>query len=132
MNHTNDELMQQAICQTLSHRLGDGATANSFATAIVDLWHQISERLEPVIGTRGFNVLFERSIQIAGKTFPWLALTDANNAIGVSLAGLKEMLETQEVAVASNASYAVLVSFISSSFRSLTRAGSMNRFVLSI
>ncbi len=111
MNHTNHELMQQAIGQTLSHRSGNRATATSFATAIVDLWHQIAERLEPVIGTRGFNVLFERSIQIAGKTFPWLVLIDADKAIGVSLVGLKEILETQEVDVASNASYAVLVSF---------------------
>lgn len=111
MNHTDDDAMHQAIRRTLNHRLGDARGVSAFAVAFIDLWRQMGERLEPVIGTRGFNVLFERSIQIASKAFPWLSHIEASEGIGVSLTGLKEGLEGQEVTVASDASYTVLVSF---------------------
>lgn len=106
-----DDLIHLAIHRTLAYRSGDAASAFAFAAAVVDIWRRISEQLEPVIGKRGFNILFERSIQLASKTHQWLGLVEANEAMGVSLTDMTDMLAAQDAPVAHEASCAVLTSF---------------------
>jgi hypothetical protein len=60
--------------ETLTRRIGDIADADTekVADAIVVVWLEINQALHPIIGYRGVAALFNRSIKIAIREFPWL------------------------------------------------------------
>ncbi|MBS3998690.1 MAG: hypothetical protein KGZ67_15365, partial [Hydrogenophaga sp.] len=38
----------------------------------VDLWERLAAGLVVIIGTEGFNALYDRSLHLAGEAYPWL------------------------------------------------------------
>jgi hypothetical protein len=64
-----------------------------------------------VIGTRGVDILFSRSLHVTSKTFPCLAIAGNYGDSAAPLASVKARIETCELTVATEASYFLLVTF---------------------
>jgi hypothetical protein len=99
-----------AIRRTLSTRAGEGADALAMAEATVNVCREVSVRLAVVLGERGVDVLFRRSVHLASAHFSFLAIRGEDGA-EVALARLGEVLSRQERTVAAEASYTLLVTF---------------------
>ena len=104
----------EAIRRTLAQGAGEAPDASAIAEATLNTWQQVADRLAPVIGARGVDALFSRSLHVTSKTFPWLAMAgnDGNDGNSAALlASLKARLAGQETAAAAEASHALLVNF---------------------
>jgi len=111
MATTSDDLHHEAIRRTLARSAGDSPDASAIAEATLTTWRQVADRRAPVIGARGVDALFSRSLHVTSKTFPWLAMAGNNGNGAALLAGLKLRLAGQETAAAAEASDALLVNF---------------------
>lgn len=111
MSKTNRDLCREAIQGTLAHRVGGPPDASAVAEAILSIWRKVVAQLEPVIGGRGVDVIFERSLQMASAAFPWLAIAGAHEGSAALLASLKVRLEGREPNDAAEAGYTLLVAF---------------------
>ncbi len=111
MSTTSDDSPREAIRRTLARSVGDSPDASAIAEATLDAWRQVADRLAPVIGARGVDALFSRSLHVTSKTFPWLAMAENNGNSAALLTSLKARLAGQETAAAAEASVALLVNF---------------------
>lgn len=103
---------REAIRRTLAWGAGEAPDASAIAEATLNTWRQVADRLAPVIGARGVDALFSRSLHVTSKTFPWLAVTGNDGNGTALLASLKLRLAGQETAAVAQASDALLVNFI--------------------
>jgi hypothetical protein len=71
----------------------------------------MAAQLAPVIGARGVDALFIRSLHLTSATFPWLASAQSDRPGVAPLAGLKALLETRDSTAATEASHTLLVTF---------------------
>lgn len=78
----------------------------------LDLWEQLATELVSIIGEVGFQSLYSRSLHLTSKTFPWLLLDLPSQGIDSRFASLKTRLEGQDSKTASEASIALLSTFI--------------------
>ena len=115
MPTTDSDLHREAIRRTLAHRAGDTPDASAVAEATLIIWHQMAARLAPVIGARGVDVLFSRSLHLTSNVFPWLAISGINGDSVALLASLKTRLAGSETDTAAEASYALLTTFVGTS-----------------
>ena len=74
MTTPTSDLYREAIRKTLMNRVGNARDASLVAGATLDLSQQMTASLAPVIGARGVDVLFRRSLHLASRTFPWLVM----------------------------------------------------------
>lgn len=112
MSTTSDDPHREAIRRTLARSAGEDPDARSIAEATLDTWRRVADRLTPVIGARGVDALFSRSLHVTGKAFSWLVAMAGNDGSSAALlAGLKVRLAGQEPAAAAEASHALLVNF---------------------
>ena len=111
MSTTSNDLHHEAIRRTLAQGAGEAPDASVIAEATLNTWRQVTDRLAPVIGARGVDALFSRSLHVTSKTFPWLAMAGNDGNSAALLAGLKLRLAGQETAAAAQASYSLLVNF---------------------
>jgi hypothetical protein len=112
MSTTSDDPHREAIRGALARSAGEAPDASAIAEATLDAWRQVAARLAPVIGARGVEALFGRSLHVTGKAFPGFVATAGNDGNGAALlAGLKACLAAQEPAVAAAAGQALLVNF---------------------
>lgn len=102
----------EAMRRTLTQYAGEAPDANAIAEATLNIWRQVATRLTPVIGVRGVDALFSRSLHVTSKTFLWLSMVGNNGNSNTRLASLKLRLASQETATAAQASDALLVTFI--------------------
>lgn len=102
----------EAIHRTLMQGAGETSDASAIAEATINTCLQVSARLAPVIGTRGVDALFSRSVNVTSKTFRWLTMAGNDGNSTALLARIKVCLAGQESTVAAEASYALLVTFI--------------------
>ena len=58
----------------LADRVTDGADAEQVADAIVAIWLEIDQALNPIIGHRGVAALYNRSLNLTAAAHPWLAV----------------------------------------------------------
>jgi hypothetical protein len=103
---------RKAIRRTLEERAGGASDATSIAEATVVTWSQIAERLAPVIGTKGVDVLLNRALHLASVAFPCLAGTGYQGDGVDQIAGLKARLAGCHPDVSIAAGYALLITFI--------------------
>ena len=101
-------MRREAIRRTLVQRAGGAANASAIAEATLSTWRQMATRLAPMIGARGADVLFGRSLHLTSKAFPWLAIIGDHADSAASLASFKACLETRDSAAAAEAGYALL------------------------
>lgn len=111
---SSNDRHHEMIRAALALRVGAAPDASAVAGAAFGVWHDMSVRLVPLIGERGFDVLFKRAVHLTSASFPWLASIGTIGEDGddaTQLTGLRALLETREATVAAEASHALLASF---------------------
>jgi hypothetical protein len=108
---TTRELWREAIRSTLAQRAGDAPDASAVAEATASIWRQVAALLTPVLGARGVDVIFRRTLALTSKTFPWLASAEEQGDSTALLVSLKAQLAGQEAEVAAEAACALLMTF---------------------
>jgi hypothetical protein len=53
-----------------------GRHPHTVCEVALDLWERLSKNLVAIIGSEGFEALYDRSVHLACTTFPWLAPAD--------------------------------------------------------
>jgi hypothetical protein len=109
---TNRELWREAIRVTLAQRAGVAPDASAVAEATTSTWSQVAALLTPVIGARGVDVIFRRSLYLTSKAFPWLAFGEEHRDSAALLESLKARLAGRDTDVAAEAGYILMVTFI--------------------
>jgi hypothetical protein len=56
----------------LIHSASKGAPPRRIADSAEGIWIRIDSALAPIIGARGVNALFKRSVSLVGEHHPWL------------------------------------------------------------
>ena len=112
MPKTNNSVHRETGGSTLANHVGDSPHATVIAEATLSLWHQVFTRLKPLIGPRGTNALFGRSLHLTGADYPWLAMAVDHAESEDLLAYIKTRLEDHAPDVARAASYALLKNFV--------------------
>jgi len=107
----SSDQQREAIHRTLVQHAGGAPDANAIAEATLATWHKVAARLSPVIGVRGVDVLFSRSLHLTSTDFPWLAITRDQEDRATQLASLQARLAERETASATKASSSLLVTF---------------------
>lgn len=75
------------------------------------LWRDLARHLTAIIGERGFDALYARSLHQVGATYPWL--TGPGQEDGkASFSQLRQRLQEQAMPAAGQASIALLCTFI--------------------
>ena len=89
-----------------------GASASEVAAATVAIWADIEFSLIPVVGTRGVDALYRRSLQVTGDAHPWMAaaLSDGVRR-DADIATFAAILASQSGAIATDAANAFLQTF---------------------
>lgn len=105
------DLYREAIRKALMGRSGNAPDASVVAKATLHVWHQMAVGLTPVIGTRGVNVLFSRSLHLTSKAFPSLVIAGDHADNAAMLDSLKARLAGSETKEAIEASCALIVTF---------------------
>ncbi len=100
------------IRATLEQRAGSLPEANATADAAATIWRLVKAQLVPVIGARGFDVLFRRALRLASAAFPLLGVVAECGAGVDPLPALMACLSGQRTAVATEAGYALLLTFV--------------------
>lgn len=85
---------------------GTEATRIAAAAAAVRAWEEACTKLTPIIGERGFQLLYKRSLHLTAATFPWLAPQEIAQQ-DPSFADLRLRLEREAPARAEEASQAL-------------------------
>jgi hypothetical protein len=111
MSTGNGKLLREVIRTTLTQRAGPIPDANSTAEATASTWRMMATQLAPVIGTRGLDALFNRALHRTSAVFPWLAVSVDRGGSASPLPSLMVCLTGQHTAVATEASYMLLLTF---------------------
>ncbi len=85
--------------------------AASVANTMVWAWRDINVVLVPIIGQRGVAALYNRSLHLTAKAFPWLTVVPADNEASIDLDALHALLNLHGVATATASGEALLRSF---------------------
>jgi len=99
-----------AIRAALAHRHGREPGAGAIAVATLGLWREVAAGMAPMIGVRGFEALFSRSLHLTTQAHPWLGLALAHEDCA-SVDSLAARLEAGDPRSAQEASAALLVTF---------------------
>ncbi|GAB2609858.1 hypothetical protein [Novilysobacter erysipheiresistens] len=89
----------------------NGANAAQIADAIVSIWQEIAGALTPIIGLRGFAMLYKRSLYLTISHHSWLA--DAHDSVPtfMDLSTLESVLAQQDRTESAVAGGALLHTF---------------------
>ena len=102
------EHRREAIRRTLARRHGQDPDAGAIAAATLDLWREVAACLAPMIGVRGVDAMFRRSLQLTIQAMPWLGLPAEDGEGGGPLASFTARLEACAPPAAAEASAALL------------------------
>jgi len=105
------DISNDAIRRALARQAGEAPDTEAIAEAALDMWRRVSDRLEPVIGIRGVDALFNRALHVTGRTYPWLMATSVDEDGAAQLAGLRLRLAGRGPVQAEEASYVLLMTF---------------------
>ena len=111
MPATANKPYREAIRRTLKHHYGDAQDARAVAEATLGTWRQMAARLAPVIGAKGVDSLFHRSLHLTSATFRWLEIAEDHGDNSDVLASLSVCLASRETDAAAEAGYTLLVTF---------------------
>lgn len=82
------------------------------ADAAISLWERLASELISIIGEGGFQSLYARSAHLTGATFPWMVLKHPGKEPDSRFADFRMSLEGRDFTEASEASIALLITFI--------------------
>lgn len=112
MSTTDSKPLEEAIRRRLMHHAGSPGGARAIADATLSTWHQMFALLAPVIGAKGAELLFRRSLYVTSITFRWLTIAGDHEDSTVLIASLKTCLASHETDAAAEASYTLMATFI--------------------
>ena len=78
----------------------------------VYLWERLASELTSIIGEGGFQSLYSRSVHLTSAGFPWMVLSHPWQRTDSRFADLKVSFEGRSFTETSEASIALLVTFI--------------------
>ncbi len=96
---------------TLTRRVPADADAEQIADAVVVIWLEINQALHPIIGFRGVAALYNRSLRITTREYPWLGDGHQGVLAAVDASALKATLLRQPPDVAAAGGMALFVTF---------------------
>ncbi len=111
MSTAGSERRREMIRKKLAQCAGNVSDANMIAAAMVALCLRISARLAPVIGARGVDVLFSRTLYVARRSFSLLGVAGDWQLGPAFLDSIRARLGRQEAATAEAASCEFLYAF---------------------
>ena len=111
MSTAGSEARRELIRMKLVRSAGGESDASALAAATVATWSQISARLYPLIGARGVDTLFNRTLFLTSVSFPWLVVAGDSEHATAPLDGLRGRLARQDAPVATAASCEFLFTF---------------------
>jgi hypothetical protein len=107
------------VTALLAKRSGTPPDAIQIADATIAVWYEIATALKSIIGRHGVAALYDRSVALTARTYPWLASSRAGDDHSVDLDGLQAVIarQTNDDAAAGSSEllqtfYDVLVSLI--------------------
>jgi hypothetical protein len=111
MPTSDSTLRRELIRAKFQQCTGRAPDARATAAATAAIWPQITRRLTPVVGVRGVDALFNRTLHLVTGSFQWLA-PDADRGLGITLLdAVAARLRQQEVTAAVAASCELLFVF---------------------
>ncbi|PUA18910.1 hypothetical protein C7W93_03060 [Glaciimonas sp. PCH181] len=78
----------------------------------VYLWERLASELTSIIGEGGFQSLYSRSVHLTSASFPWMVLSHPWQRTDSRFVDLKVSFEDRSFTETSEASIALLVTFI--------------------
>jgi hypothetical protein len=99
------------IAAALARRAGRDADGASIGEAIVSTWQDIDATMRPIIGKRGVEALYKRSLYLTVPDHPWLAETYEENRTLPDVTTLQPVVARQSRADAASAGAALLQTF---------------------
>jgi hypothetical protein len=107
------------VAAVLAKRGGALPDAIQIADGTIAVWSDIISALKSIIGREGVAALYDRSVALSARTYPWLEGSSTGNDHSVDLDGLRAVIaqqNTDDAAAGSNellqTFYKVLVSLI--------------------
>ena len=107
------------ISAVLAKRSGAHPDAIQIADGTVAVWYDIISALKSIIGRQGVAALYDRSVVLTARTYPWLESSRSGGDHSVDLDGLRTVIAQQNADDAAAGSsellqtfYEVLVSLI--------------------
>jgi hypothetical protein len=85
--------------------------ARFIAYGVFERFRQIHAVLAPVIGHRGVVALYERSLHLSSRAYPWLAAPKEGFRGGMDLEGLRQLVAQQDGETAAAGAGLLLKSF---------------------
>jgi hypothetical protein len=99
-------MRQEAFRRLLAREVGNGSDAPAIALAARRLCERFAQQLTPIIGDAGVSAICSRSMHLAQRQFPSLALIPARG--DRPFARVQESLQGLQPDIASDAAIAVL------------------------
>jgi len=100
------------VINLFSEPVKRGQDATRTADAIVAAWEGIDSVMRVIIGKRGFNVLFLKSIEVTKPSYPWLAELSQDGQSDFDLKALRALLLKQDTIGFAAANDALLLNFL--------------------
>ena len=97
-----ERLPAHPIVAVLARRVSSCADAAEVADAAIAIWQDFATELHSIIGRQGVVALFNRSIALTARTYPWLSNSRAPDDHSVDINGLQAAIAQQssEAAIA--------------------------------
>lgn len=111
MSPTKNLICREMIRRTLAHHAGTAPDPDTVAEATFIIWNLVATQLTPVIGTKGVDILFRRSLHLTSFSFPWLAMTDEYEDTPSLLSSTKARLANRETSDSTEAGCTLLITF---------------------
>jgi hypothetical protein len=83
------------IAAALARRSGIDPDAIQIADATIAVWHDMTTSLKSVIGRQGVSALYERSVALTVRAYPWLAISRVGVDHAVDLDALQAVIARQ-------------------------------------
>jgi hypothetical protein len=96
----------------LAQRVAEDADSREIADAISAMWSGIASALQPVVGHRGVQALFRRTLHLTATRYPWLApLNTERSGASDNVAELAALFAAQPPDLAMEAGSALFAIF---------------------
>ena len=105
MNKLTAQLQEQFLASAAQ-------TPQEAVDFMIGLWEALAACLIPITADDGFRSLFERSLHLTSKTFPWLAINLGAWDRSKRFSGLRANLDCQNSDEAAAAGFALLTTFV--------------------
>lgn len=106
-----DDFDHSRIAASLASRTNGHTDVAQIADEIVAMFQEINDALSPIIGRRGVDALYKRSLHLATPAYPWLAVARDGAQDFMETAKLKATLCAQGPASAAAGGVAALQTF---------------------